>query len=60
MSLDPEEDVVKLLAVPLDEISPEEMEELRKCAERQDWDAMREQLVHYSQRFKDKSKGDKT
>lgn len=49
-----EDEKVKLLAVPLDEISPEEMEQLRKFAEQQDWDAMRDQLIHYSKRFKEK------
>jgi inorganic pyrophosphatase len=58
---DKTEDVIKLLAIPLDEISPEEMEQLRKFAEEQDWNAMRQQLIHYSKRYKEtQSKGDKS
>jgi len=50
---------VRLLAIPMDELSAEEMKQLRQAAERQDWKAMRAQLVHYSKRFAEQMKKEK-
>lgn len=54
MSMDSENEILKVIGFPLDELSMEEVEQLRQMAERQDYDAMRRQLVHYSERFKEK------
>ena len=53
MSMDSENEILKVIGFPLDELSMEEVEQLRQMAERRDYDAMRRQLVHYSERFKE-------
>ncbi len=54
-----EKDRAKLLAIPLDEISTEEMEQLRQMAVEGDWAAVRNQLIHYSKRHTETQKKDK-